>query len=184
MFMRCTITFGMASIFALLLPVAALADAYDDLVKVQTAFLKAKSYHGEENFSTGRTTTVDYSGPDRWRVQPSPDVTELVIGSDVYMVHKGHATKMPFGGMIVNRIIKAFTFSADSEIKQSARDLGMQSLDGQSVHAYSYVSHGAAATLYVGSDSLPVQCVVKDKNLTTIVKYSKFNEPISIEAPQ
>jgi hypothetical protein len=182
--MRRAIAIRVASAMAVLLPVVVFADAYDDLVKVQGAFQSAKSYHGEEQFSNGRTTTVDYSAPDRWRIQPTPDVTELVIGSDVYMVRNGRATKMPFGGMIVSRLIKAFAFSADQDIKQSARDLGMQTLEGHSVHAYSYVVHGTPVTLYVGADSLPVQSVVQDKNLTTIIKYSKFNEPISIEPPQ
>ncbi len=179
-----TIILRGAGILAAFAAVAAFADAYDDLMKVQMAFQSAKSYHGEEHFSNGRTTTVDYSAPDRWRIQPSPDVTELVIGNDVYMINKGRTMKMPFGGMIVRRIIKSFTFSANGEIKQTARDLGMQSVDGQSVHAYSYVTHGTPVTMYVGPDSLPVQSVVQDKKLTTTIKYSKFNEPIAIEPPQ
>jgi hypothetical protein len=178
-----TITIRVVSAMALLVSLAVHADAYDDLVKVQAAFRDAKSYHGEEHFSNGRTTTVDYSAPDRWRIQPTPDMTELVIGSDVYMVHNGRTSKMPFGGMIVSRIVKGFSLSTDNDIKQTAQDLGMQSLDGQSVHVYSYVTHGIPVTLYVGPGSLPVQRVVHDKNLTTVVKYSKFNEPISIEPP-
>jgi hypothetical protein len=167
------------SIFA---PIVLFADAYDDLVKVQTAFQNAKSWHAEEHFSNGKTTIVEYSAPDRWRIQPSPDVTQLVIGNDVYTVHNGHSTKLPFGGGMIRKIIENVGLSVKDEIKQSARDLGMQTLEGQSVHVYSYTSRDVPVTLYVGADMLPVQSVVNDKKTTTTIKYSKFNASISIEA--
>jgi hypothetical protein len=62
--------------------------------------------------------------------------------------------------------------------------LGVQSVDGQNVYAYSFVTHGIPATLYVAPDSLPVQSVVNYTRGTTTIKYSKYNKPISIEAPQ
>jgi hypothetical protein len=168
---------------AVLAPVMVFADASADLMKVETAFQNAKSYHVEEHFSNGRTVTVDYSAPDRWRIQPNPNITELVIGNDVYMVSKGRATKLPFGGMMVRKIIQHVGFSARGDIQRSARDLGMQTVGGQPVHAYSYTTHGTPVTLYVGANSLPVQSIVQDKKLTTTITYSKYNQPISIEAP-
>ncbi|HLK32622.1 MAG TPA: hypothetical protein VKT29_05995 [Terriglobales bacterium] len=165
---------------AVLVPMVALADAYDDLVKVQTAFQNAKSWHAVEQFSNGHTVIVDYVAPDRWRIQPNPDMTELLIGGDAYMVRKGRTTHLPFGGMM-QKMIKDLRFSANDEMKQSARDLGMQTLNGQSVHVYTFTSHGIPATLYVGSDLLPVQNVVKDKKNTTTIIYSNYNAPITIE---
>lgn len=38
-------------------------------------------------------------------------------------------------------------------------------------------------TLYVGDGSLPVQAVVKNAGLTTVIRYSEYNEPIAIAAP-
>ena len=38
-------------------------------------------------------------------------------------------------------------------------------------------------TLYVGADSLPVQAVVHDKNGTTTIDYSRYNAPMTIDAP-
>jgi hypothetical protein len=43
--------------------------------------------------------------------------------------------------------------------------------------------HGVPETIYLGDDSLPVQAVVKNSSATTVVNYSKFNQPITIEAP-
>lgn len=179
---RIAVRISLISIPFLLASTLAFADAYGDLMKCQSAFQAAKSWHADEHFSNGRTVTVDYSAGN-WRIHPTPTVTELVIGSEVYMVHNGRATKMPFGGFMVSHLIKSFQFSADSEIKQTARDLGTRTLNGEAVHVYTYTVHGVPETLYVGDDSLPVQAVVKDKKVTTIITYSKYNEPIAIEAP-
>lgn len=173
---------GIAVCCFLLFPMAH-ADAYGDLMKAQAAFLNAKSWHAEEHFSNGRTVLVDFSAPERWRIEPSPGMTELVIGGDVYLVRNGKATKMPFGGFMISRMIKHFQFAADAEVKKTAQDLGTQTLNGRTVHVYTYTVHGVPATLYVGDDSLPVQDVVKDSSVTTVITYSKYNEPLTIEAP-
>lgn len=162
-------------------PGVVFADAYNDLLKVETAFKSAKSWQADEHFSNGKTVTVEYSAPDRWRVRPSPDVTELIIGDDVYMVRNGHATKLPLGGGMIRKTIQDLGFSMKEDVRQSARDLGMQTLDGQSVHAYGYTVREVPVTLYIGANSLPVQSVVQDKKMTTIIKYSRYNERISIE---
>lgn len=159
------------------------ADAYGDLMKAQAAFLNAKSWHAEEHFSNGRTVLVDYSAPERWRIQPTPDMTELVINGDVYMVRDGKPMKMPFGGMMITKMIKQFQFAADAEVQKTAQDLGTQTLNGRTVHVYTYTVRGVPATLYVGDDSLPVQDVVKNGSMTTVITYSKYNEAITIEAP-
>jgi hypothetical protein len=180
---RTRATLVLFGLLALAAPLLVFADAYGDLEKVQTAFMNAKSWRAEEHFSNGKTTIVEYSAPDRWRVQPSPDVTQLVIGNDVYTVHNDRATKLPFGGGMVKKMIQNIGFSVKDEIKQSARDLGTQTLDGQTVHVYSFTAHGVLETLYVGRNQLPVQAVVEDKKNTTTIKYSKYNAPISIEVP-
>src|ERR1700677_5014770 len=104
----------------------ALADAYGDLKKAQAAFLNARSWHAEEHLSNGKTVAVDFSAPDRWRIEPTPAMTEVVIGNDVYMVQGGHSMKMPMGGMMISKMIKQFAISDDPEVKQSAQDLGTQ----------------------------------------------------------
>jgi hypothetical protein len=167
---------------ALFLPVLALADPAGDLAKSITAFQQAKSWHAEEHFSDGKTVEVDYVAPDRWRVRPTPKVTELVIGKDVYMVRNGRATRLPFGGGMVRKMIRKFgTGTMTDEMRQSVRDLGMQTLHGKRVHVYSFTSQKIPETLYVGADHFPVQVVVHNKKKTTTITYSKFNAPSSIQ---
>jgi hypothetical protein len=167
---------------ALFLPVAVLADPASDLAKTITAFQQAKSWHAEEHFSNGKTVQVDYVAPNRWRVQPAPNVSELVIGKDVYMVRNGHTMRLPFGGGMIRKMIKKFgTGKMTDEMRRSVRDLGMQTLHGKRVHVYSYTTQKIPETLYVGANHLPVQAVVHNKKQTTTITYSKFNAPISIE---
>jgi hypothetical protein len=169
---------------ALFLPVRAFADPAGDLAKAIAAFQQAKSWHADEHFSNGKTVKVDYVAPDRWRVQPTPKVTELVIGKDVYMVSNGHATRLPFGGGMIRKMIQRLsTGKMTNEMRQSVRDLGMQTLNGKSVHVYSYTSQKIPETLYVGADHLPVQVVTHDKKHPATITYSKFNAPIAIEQP-
>jgi hypothetical protein len=174
----------MLVLLAVAVPLAVFADAYSDLLNVQTAFQHAKSWHADEHLSNGRLVAIDFVAPDRWRIQPSPGVVELVIHDDFYVVRKGHATKLPFSGGMMRKLIQDAGFSVQDDVKQSARDLGTQTLDHQRVHAYSYTTRGVPVTLYVGANSLPVETVVNnnDKSMTTI-KYSQFNAPISIQAP-
>jgi len=169
---------------ALLVPARAFADPAGDFAKVIEAFQQAKSWHADEHFSNGRTVKVDYVAPDRWRVQPTPKITELVIGKDVYMVRNGHATRLPFGGGMIRKMIrKLSTGRMTDEIRQSLRDLGMQTLNGKRVHVYSYTSQKIPETVYIGAGHLPVQVVMHDKKHPATITYSKFNAPITIEQP-
>jgi hypothetical protein len=102
-------------VLAAIVPLA-LADAYDDLVKVHTAFQNAKSWHADEHFSNGKVVTVDYVAPDHWRIQPNPNMTELIIGNDVYMGQKGRATKLPFGGGMVRKSLEQVNLNFGDEI--------------------------------------------------------------------
>lgn len=166
----------------ILVPVSALAGAYQDLAKVETAFQNVKSFHAVEQFSNGKSSTVDYVAPDRWRLENSPKQAEVIIGNDVYIVSNGKTSHMPFRGGIFRKIVSHFSkFGNDNEIKETAQDLGMQPLNGERVHVYSFKSHGALDTMYVGPGSLPVENVVKSGKHTTTITYSEYNRPITIE---
>jgi hypothetical protein len=159
-----------------------LATPDDDLSQILSAFAQVKSVHAEEHLYNGKTVNVDYLAPDRWRVQPAPNVTELILGDEIYMVTHERATRLPFGGGMIRKMIEKVMLSARNEIKDSS-DLGMQTLDGRSVHVYSFTHNKVPQTIYVGGSRLPVRLVVNDKEGTTTINYSHYNEPISIEAP-
>jgi len=166
---------------ALLLPLAVLADPYSDLAKAHAAFQALKSWHAVEHFSNGRTITLDFLAPDRWRIQPMPDITELLIGTNVYMVRDGKSMKLPVnGGMISNMIQRASEQPLDPSVKQTARDLGTKTVNGRTAHGYSYATHGMDVTMYLSPDLLPIQEIVKNGSMTTTIDYSNFNAPIRI----
>jgi hypothetical protein len=84
---------------------------------------------------------------------------------------------------LVRGIVDRIKFSANEDMRQTGRDLGMQMLDGRSLHEYSYTVRGVPVNLYVGPDWLPVESIVHDKNLTTTIVYSAYNTPMTIDAP-
>jgi hypothetical protein len=170
-------------LISFLMSSAVLADAYGALAQARTAMMAARSWHAEVHSSEGRTIQMDFSAPDRYRIQATPSMTEVMIGNEVYIVQNGRTMKLPMGGMNIAKMTQQFQVQDDPEMKKTARDLGMQTLNGIRVHVYSYSVQGSDQTLYLDSDSLPVQSVIKNGSRTTVVTFSKFNESISIEAP-
>lgn len=161
-----------------LVPAVAAADASGDLAKVKNAFFAAKSFEGTEQMPDGRTVKVDYVAPDRWRVALPNNMTELLIGDTVYMTLNGKTMTVPIGSGIMHQTIDGFkNMPADAEFKSSAKDLGMKSVGGKMLHAYSFTSKGVPATVYVGSNWLPVQTSVTTQHGPITITYSRWNDP-------
>jgi hypothetical protein len=177
-------SYGILAVLVMaLVPVAASADAYGDLVAAQKAFTSATSWHAVEQMPNGRTVIVDHVSPDRWRIQPTPTTTELLVGNGVYLIHNGKATRVPIPGSMLQKTIDQFMVSYPSDVKATAKDLGFQNLNGRRVHVYSYTTAGTPVTIFVGSNHLPVQSIVKASNGTTTITYSQWNSPSIAIAP-
>jgi hypothetical protein len=169
------------TLLAVAVPIAALADTTSDLQKIKTAFTSAKSFHATELMPDGKTITVDYVAPDRWRIQPTPKITELLIGNDVYMVQNGKTQKMPIPGRMLEDAINGFKVSPiDEDVKSSAKDLGMQPLSGATYHEYQFTTHNTPVTLYVDRNNLPVESIVATNRGNVTITYSNWNGPIDI----
>lgn len=186
---------GIGLVLGLLLLGTAMASPYADLVQMRAAFFKATSWRIEEHLAGRKTLVVEYSAPDRWRFTPSANLQEVIIGKDVYMVTDGHAMKLPpsYGTVIAKRMANKsksdpLAGASKADLKKTARDLGMHTLDGKSVHVYRLVVHGIAETLYVGADRLPVRAVMKGvmirgKHVDIVADFSRFNQPVTIKPP-
>jgi len=162
-------------------PLAAFASPSDDLNKIKAAFVAAKSWHATEQLPDGKTIDVDFAAPDRWKIKPTPKVTELLIGNDVYMEQNGKTTRVPMPAGMLRKAIENFQFSPlDEDIKKSAQDLGPQTVNGQKLHGYSFTSQGTPVTLYVDNSNLPIQAVVKTNRGPVTINYSGYNSPIDI----
>jgi hypothetical protein len=168
--------FLMLAAAAAFVPMAASADPYSDLSRSFAAFNAARSWHATEQMSTGQTILVDHVAPDRWRIQPTSNMTEVLIGDQVYM--NGRAIPM-VGGMIHSRL-SSFQMPSSSDFRNTLKDLGWQSVNGVRAHAYSYTVQGVPETLYVGTNHLPLQAIVKTSQGTMTITYSQYNAPITI----
>jgi hypothetical protein len=164
-----------------LAPLSVFASPADDLTKIKAAFTAAKSWHATEQLPDGKTINLDFSAPDRWRIQPTPQITELLIGNDVYMVRNGKTTHVPIPGGMLRKTIDSFEVAPlDEDIKKSAQDLGPQSVNGQTLRGYAFTSHGTPVKLYVDSGNLPIQAVVTTNRGPVTIIYSAYNTPIDI----
>ncbi len=163
----------------------AAADAYGDLQTAQKTWAALKSWHAVEHLSNGTIVTVDFVAPDRYRVT-LPQMTEVLIGSDVYMVRDGKTMPMPpmMGGR-AQSMLQSYRFAPLQDvIKSSIKDLGMETIDNQPTHAYSFSStDGDSVKLNLGSDHLPVQSVSQTPKGSVTIVYSGYNSPITIDAP-
>ncbi|MDE2234733.1 MAG: hypothetical protein KGK44_04195 [Gammaproteobacteria bacterium] len=156
------------------------ATAYSDLEQARTAFQAVHSWHAVEQMSNGHTVTVDHVAPDRWRIQVMPDMSDILIGNDMYMVRDGKAMHMPFVMPQIQQMVNQNWLSVDPEVKRTVRDLGMQKIDGKTLHAYSFTSKGTPVKLYLSSDHLPAVAIVTSKNGSVTITYSDYNSKISI----
>ena len=177
---------GVVASAALLGAGTACAGAFGQLVRAELALKQASSWHLTERLPGGKTLSIEYSAPNRWRIRPAPNVTEVIIGSDVYMASAGHVMKLPalYGAMIARTVhIHMFTAGERAKVRRSLRDLGMRTLDGKPVHVYRYELDGSTETWYINSKSLPVRAVIHDGTGTRVASYSRFNTPVSIQPP-
>jgi hypothetical protein len=163
----------------------AAADAYGDLQTAQKTWAALKSWHGEEHLSNGTIVTVDFVAPDRYRIT-LPQMTEVLIGGNLYMVRDGKTVPMPpmMGGRVQGMLQSYRVAPLQNVIKSSIKDLGMETIDNQPTHAYSFNStDGDSVKLNLGSDHLPVQSISNTPKGTVTITYSGYNSPISIDAP-
>lgn len=164
----------------------ACASPFGALMKSEAALKKASSWHVVMQISGGNALTMDYSAPHRWRVVLAPDRTEVIIGNAVYMDTAGHVTQLPaaYAAPIARAVrIRKFDAPTLAQVRRTARDLGAQTLDGKPVHVYRYVANGATDTWYIGSRDLPMRVVIQSDKGTQVVRYSRFNVPVSIQLP-
>ena len=166
-----------------MVPLAAHADAFADLQQARDAFNAVHSWHGVEQMSNEHTVTVDHVAPDRWRIQVMPNMTEILIGGDLYLIRDGKSMHMPFVMPQIQQIVNQNWLAVDPEVKSTAKDLGMQTVNGVMLHAYSFTSKGTPVKLYLSSDHLPAVSVVTTSSGTVTITYSGYNSAITI-SPQ
>lgn len=166
-------------------PVVALADSTSDMQQVAAAFNAQKAYHADEHFSNGDYVAVDYIPTDRIRVtQPDKNMGEVIIGNDFWVNNKGKWSKLPsFAAHFVTAKVDQYRHLMPQNADMSSiKDLGMQNVNGRTLHAYQFTTKGVPATLWVDVNHLPAQMQTTSGGITATITYSYGD--ISITPPQ
>ena len=161
----------------------ALASPQSDVQGAMMTLGSAKSYH--INFSShGKTGDIDIVKPDKMHMIVSP-MEMIKIGNASYMKLGGSWRKFEIPGVseqitgMYEGAIRNATSHADQLI---VVDLGNKVVDGIPMHAYSLKNKetNEPSTVYLDSKGEPVRMETVH---STVIKFSKFNEPIAIDAP-
>jgi len=157
----------------------ALADATSDVDNAMVTFMKLKSYHMDMVMGT-QTVSADVVNPGRMR-EVMPEGEAIVIDKMMYMKLNGKWTKYPSSTPIMSL--------GDYQQKYNkhrgeyvATDLGPRMVDGQLLRAYlaKKTKTGAEdAKVFVDSSGRIARMEVG----TTVMRVSRFNEPVNIQAP-
>ncbi|HRO25922.1 MAG TPA: hypothetical protein PK743_10445 [Luteimonas sp.] len=169
-----------------------LASASDEVMAAGKRLLAAGSYHARIVTSDGAqdfAMEVDYVAPDRYRMV-MPLVTQVIIGDTMHMTMQGRSMQMqvPPGTTEQWRDPNRLGQYADS---MQVESLGSDSVDGKDARKYltRYTDQALKpVTTWIDADGYPLRIEVdselQGKPATTVITYSRFNDPsIRVEAP-
>ena len=156
----------------------ALADATSDLTAVMAAFNALHSYHVDMTLGNGQQVQFDFVAPSSYH-EIMPGGLEMVItpgSTRMKMNGKWQTIPQKFTGNLSKSMDSARTWSSDNnnKSKYTITDLGM---DG-GFHKYQMEEQGTSSFIWVRHDNLPDHMEVHNQSTTTLIQYSKFNEPI------
>ncbi len=165
----------------------ALATPTDDVKNAFIGFGQLTAYHFTIDAS-GKTSEGDVVVPDKMQMTIGP--TKIVhIGTATWVQVNGHWMQMPGAadsmGRMTGGLSTAQSFAADPK-DVTVTDLGTKSVDGETLHLYSVLSKGNStpSTVYIGSDGRVHRIDTESSGKTSIVRFSLFNESITIAPPQ
>jgi len=166
--------------------VPALATPADDVTNALAGFAGLTSYHFTVEAS-GKHAEGDWVAPDKMQMS-MPPMQMIHIGTTTWVLAGGHWMQLqadPSSGM-TGGLSEMRTMSANPK-DVTVTDLGPKTVDGETMHAYSVVGKGETtpAVIYVGSDGR-VHRIEKTsaQGKTSIMTFSKFNQPVTIAPPQ
>ena len=158
----------------------AFADATSDVYSAMAGFQKLHSFHMDVTTRAGHMS-VDTVKPDRMHVV-SPQGESYVIGPMMYMKLHGTWRKLPGMGA---KMLSIGDFGRNTEWTRGqyvATDLGPVVVDGAQMHAYQVKkSASGKGDIKVFLDSRGR--VARIETATTVSRISKFDEPLTIQAP-
>jgi hypothetical protein len=164
---------------------SAFATPSDDVANAFMSLGTATSYHMAIQTSRGQTMDADVAKPNKMHVTMA-QMEMISVAGGTYVKVNGNWMKLPTAIPQMQspafNYVQTLTNSKPSDV--TVDDLGSKSVDGATYHAYKVTSkEGKPATMYVDGSGVIARIDVTDQSGTSIVRFSKFNAPVSIEAP-
>jgi hypothetical protein len=152
---------------------------------LENAFAKlaaVKSYRASLATPKGPAIKTEVVNPDRSRTVMG-DMEVIAIGTTTYMKIGGTWQKStpPPGAKPDAPFSQRYAAGPGAVV----HDLGMNTVGGTSLHAYSVQKDASAplVTVYVGPDGSIAEIDAPDLRGSMVMRFSDFNAPISIVAP-
>ncbi len=156
-------------------------------------FVAAESWHATMQIDGKRpmTNELDFTAPDRYRIQMSGMGTQYIIGDSMIISMQGHTMKVPIPKGTLGKYRDPIQLHENAK-SITADALGNDIVDGKPTRKYRVHNEkepNSDTLMWIGSDNYPVQIKVKDKSKgesasTVTFHYSRFNDPtIRVQAP-
>ena len=156
----------------------ALAGSSDSLTNAALNTTKQSSYHISMTTAQG-TTEGDVVNPDRMHMV-SKGAETIIIGSTAYVKIGGSWRKMDVGrmGSMQANVAQAI---AKYRGDYTSTDLGTKIVDGAPMHAYrvNNAKTHRTETVYVDGSGR----MARVESGPIVIRFTKFNEPVTITAP-
>ncbi len=166
-----------------------LAGDRDDVLAAYRKLQAASSYHASMSGQSGKRTVrteMDFVAPDRYRLETEAG-TQYVIGDTMVMSMQGHTMRVPLPKNLLGQYRDPARLGKLDDTVTITAD-GSEPVDGKPARKYLFRDSrqpDASNTLWIGANGFPVQVRVEAKGTTTVVRYSRFNDPaIRIDPPK
>jgi len=159
----------------------AFADANSDVYNAMIGFRKLHSYHLDVA-TRGGHVSIDAVRPDRMHVV-TPRNETYFIGQMMYVKVNGAWRKYPGGSEESGLSFGDFAKNIEATRgTYDATDLGPVVVDGAQLHAYQVKAKRSGkpdSKIFLDSQGR----LARMETRTTVMRISKFNEPLTIQAP-
>jgi hypothetical protein len=166
-------------------PIAVMADACADLVKMYTNMVAATSYRLVESSPGAPTRTTEFMAPDR--------IHTFGSGSETIAIGTKHFSKLtgkwfetdgedPPSPMWAMKAYITDDRFLNHCITSNPVDLGIN--DGFRQIQLHDARYGVDTVYYLRPDVLPARIEITTRGKTFVKAYTEWNTPIAIEAPQ
>ncbi|WP_363800371.1 hypothetical protein ABU614_09780 [Lysobacter firmicutimachus] len=179
-----------AVLIALLASAPAAAGPKEELIAAVDRLNAARSYRSVMSADTGLTVETEFVAPDRMRVRMGQLGERVVVGTTMYETYAGNTRKTPMPGNWASAMHSRVKLLG-SEQTLSVALLGEQTVAGQPIRVYRADNSQPrmSSTFWIGAHGYPLQVkttltTAKNKSYTSIVRYSRHNDPgLRIDPP-